>query len=48
MDITLDELFRRLLEQMKRDTELSSEEKEILIRKLEKKIKEEGLFSEEK
>ncbi|SFB89460.1 hypothetical protein [Ruminococcus albus] len=41
MDITIDEMFRRLLIQMQKDTALSEKEKEILMKKLETKINEE-------
>ncbi|MBO4866673.1 MAG: hypothetical protein J5582_08900 [Ruminococcus sp.] len=41
MDITIDEMFRRLLIQMQKDTALSEKEKEILMKELETKINEE-------
>lgn len=41
MDITIDEMFRRLLIQMQKDSALSEKEKEILMKELETKINEE-------
>ena len=41
MDITIDEMFRRLLVQMQKDTALSEKEKEILLKEMETKINEE-------
>ncbi|MBP5267760.1 MAG: hypothetical protein J6Z29_04175 [Ruminococcus sp.] len=41
MDITIDEMFRRLLIQMQKDDALSDEEKEILMKELETRINEE-------
>ena len=41
MDITIDEMFRRLLIQMQKDHALSDEEKELLLKELESKINEE-------
>lgn len=46
MDITIDEMFRRLLTQMQKDTELSAQEKEKVMEKLENSIEEEGLSHE--
>ena len=48
MDITIDEMFRRLLLQMQKDTELSAEEKEKVMKKLENSIEEEEHSHEEK
>lgn len=48
MDITINELFRRLLIQMQKDSAASDEDKQKILKELEKKFKEEEISDEEK
>lgn len=48
MDITIDEMFRRLLIQMQNDIALSDEEKEKALKEFEKYLKQEEIPNEEK
>jgi lipase chaperone LimK len=46
MDITIDEMFRRLLIQMQDDIALSDEEKQKALKELEKNLKQEEIANE--
>lgn len=46
MDITIDEMFRRLLIQMQDDITLSDEEKQKALKELEKNLKQEEIANE--
>ena len=46
MDITIDEMFRRLLIQMQDDIALSDEEKQKALKELEKTLKQEEIANE--
>ncbi|MCR5020090.1 hypothetical protein [Ruminococcus sp.] len=48
MDITIDEMFRRLLTQMQNDTALSDDEKRRILEKLEKVLNKEESTDEKK
>lgn len=48
MDITINELLRRLLIQMQKDSAASDEDKQKILKELEKKFKEEEISDEEK
>ncbi len=48
MDITIDEMFRRLLTQMQNDTTLSDDEKRRILEKLEKVLNKEESTDEKK